>query len=231
SPEDLAAEVARATGPRSPLLWPLRVAGWAAARGIGRMMFDLRATGTETVPRRGAFVIVANHVSDLDPGLVAAALPFAAARRLWWSGAVERLFGNALARGFAHTFQVFPVEERMPAQAVAMARAVLSRGEGLVWFPESWRSPDGRLQRFLPGIGVVLDGMPDVTVVPAHISGAFEAMPRDARLPRRHPVRIAFGAPVQVRDLAVAGEDPRQRAERMAEALQGLVAALVPDSH
>lgn len=226
SPEELAAEAARTTAPRSPLIWPLRYAGWALARGIGRAMFSLRATGSENVPRQGAFVIVANHVSDLDPGLLAAALPFAAARRLWWGGAAERLFHHPVLRGFAHTFQVFPVEERMPAQAVAMARIVLRRGEGLVWFPESWRSPDGRLQRFLPGIGMVLDGLDDVMVVPAHIAGAFEAMPRDARLPRRHPVRIAFGPPVPVRSLAVAADDPRARAEGLAAALQGLVAAL-----
>ena len=226
SPEELAAEAARATAPRSPLIWPLRYAGWALARGIGRAMFSLRATGSENVPRQGAFVIVANHVSDLDPGLLAAALPFAAARRLWWGGAAERLFHHPVLRGFAHTFQVFPVEERMPAQAVAMARIVLRRGEGLVWFPESWRSPDGRLQRFLPGIGMVLDGLDDVMVVPAHIAGAFEAMPRDARLPRRHPVHIAFGPPVPVRSLAVAADDPRARAEGLAAALQGLVAAL-----
>ena len=230
SPEELEAEAARATAPRSPLLWPLRYAGWALARGIGRAMFSLRATGAEKVPRQGAFVIVANHVSDLDPGLLAAALPFAAARRLWWAGAAERLFHHRVLRGFAHTFQVFPVEERMPAQAVAMARAVLARGEGLVWFPESWRSPDGRLQRFLPGIGMVLDGLDDVMVVPAHIAGAFEAMPRDARLPRRHPVRVAFGAPVPLRSLAVAGEDPRARAEALAATLQGLVAGLAPET-
>jgi long-chain acyl-CoA synthetase len=107
-----------------------------------------------------------------------------------------------------------------------MARAVLARGDALVWFPESWRSPDGRLQRFLPGIGLVLDGMDDVTIVPAHISGAFEAMPRDARFPRRHPVRIAFGASVRVSAIAVQDPDPRLRAEHLAEALQGLVAAL-----
>jgi long-chain acyl-CoA synthetase len=228
-PRDPAAEaaaVAAATTPPPAALLPLRLAGWAAARGIGRAMFDLRATGAEGIPRQGAFVIVANHVSDLDPGLVAASLPFALARRLWWSGAVERLFTTSLSRGFSRTFQVFPVEERAPGQAIAMARAVLARGEGLVWFPESWRSPDGALQRFLPGIGLVLDGMDDVTVVPARISGAFEAMPRDARLPRRHPVRIAFGAPLRAGSLAVAAEDPRARAEAMAQALRGLVAGI-----
>jgi long-chain acyl-CoA synthetase len=107
-----------------------------------------------------------------------------------------------------------------------MARAVLARGEGLVWFPESWRSPDGALQRFLPGIGLVLDGLGQVTVIPAHIRGAYEAMPRDARLPRRHPVRIAFGAPVRVASLAVPPGDARQRAEALAAALRAMVAAL-----
>jgi long-chain acyl-CoA synthetase len=225
-PAVLAAEVAAATTPPSPLVFPLRAAGWALARGIGRVMFDLSATGTESVPREGPFVIVANHVSDLDPGLVAAALPFGAARRLWWSGAAERLFVNRATRAFSRSFQVFPVEERAPGQAIAMARAVLSRpggGQGLVWFPESWRSPDGQLQRFLPGIGLVLDGMPEVTVIPAHIAGAFEAMPRDARLPRRHPVRVAFGAPVKVAALASDAADPRQRAEHLAEALRSHV--------
>jgi long-chain acyl-CoA synthetase len=107
-----------------------------------------------------------------------------------------------------------------------MARAVLARGEALVWFPESWRSPDGALQRFLPGIGLVLDGLGQVTVIPAHIRGAFEAMPRDARLPRRHPVRIAFGAPVKVGSLDVPAGEARQRAEALAASLRGLVAGL-----
>lgn len=228
APADLAAEVAAGTAPPGLLAWPVRAAGWALARGIGRAMFSLRATGAERVPRQGRVVIVANHVSDLDPGLLSAALPFGAWRRLWWAGAAERLFTTAAARAFARSFQVFPVEERAPAQAIAMARAVLARGGALAWFPESWRSPDGRLQHFLPGIGLVLDGMPDVVIVPAHITGAFEAMPRDARIPRRHPVRVAFGAPVRVAEIAAEGADPRSRAEAIARRLHDLVSALAP---
>jgi hypothetical protein len=65
-----------------------------------------------------------------------------------------------------------------------------------------------------------------VLVVPAHIKGAFEAMPRDRRLPRAHPVRIAFGAPVRVGDLVPPGGEPRARAEAIAAALRERVAAL-----
>jgi len=225
---EIAAEAERMTRPPSPALLPLRAAGWAAARGIAAAMFSLETRGRENLPRRGPCVIVANHVSDLDPGLVAAALPFGLMRRLWWGGVKERLFVNRASRAFTRAFQVFPVEERQPSQAVAMARAVLARGQALAWFPESWRSPDGALQRFLPGIGLILDGLPEVPVVPAHISGAFEAMPRDRRLPRRHPIRVTFGAPVAPALLAPPEADPRRRAEAVAAALHDAVAALAP---
>ena len=218
-PAALAAEVAAATTPPSPLVFPLRVAGWALARGIGRVMFDLRATGADGVPREGPFVIVANHVSDLDPGLVAAALPFGAARRLWWSGAAERLFVNGAARAFcSHLPGVSGGRTRARPGDRDGARGAGARARGWSGSRNPGDRPDGQLQRFLPGIGLVLDGMPEVTVIPAHISGAFEAMPRDARLPRRHPVRIAFGAPVKAAALASDATDPRQRAEHIAEA-------------
>ena len=56
----------------------------------------------------------------------------------------------------ARALRVFPVDERAPATTLAYGEAVLRRGNALVWFPESWRSPDGELQAFLPGIGHLL---------------------------------------------------------------------------
>ena len=204
----------------------LRGTARGVLRGIGRAVFSLRAQGTEHLPSQGPFVVVANHVSDLDPGLVFAALPAGVARRIWWSGVADRLFTSPLKRRLARAFHIFPVDERTPAATVAMARAVLARGEALVWFPESWRSPDGALQRFLPGIGRVLDGMEDLRVVPAHIQGAFEAMPRGRRLPRSHPVRIAFGPALRVGDLIPSGGEERARAEAIAAVLHDAVARL-----
>ena len=48
---------------------------------------------------------------------------------------------------------MFPVAQGAPGEGLAIARAALNSGEILVWFPEGWRSPDGEMQRFLPGIG------------------------------------------------------------------------------
>ena len=36
---------------------------------------DLRVSGKENVPRRGALIVVANHLSDIDPALLNACIP------------------------------------------------------------------------------------------------------------------------------------------------------------
>jgi long-chain acyl-CoA synthetase len=92
--------------------------------------------------------------------------------------------------------QVYPMDERAPLRAIAMSRGLLERGESVVWFPEGWRSPDGTLQPFLPGIGRLLEQFP-VTVVPLCIDGTFEAFPRDKRFPKLRPVRLVIGEPVE----------------------------------
>ncbi len=64
-------------------------------------------------------------------------------------------------------------------------------------------------------------------MVPTYIEGTFEVMPRDARLPRLHPVTIRFGAPLHTEQLAAKG-DGDTKAERIADGLRSRVLALRP---
>ena len=77
----------------------------------------------------------------------------------------------------------------------------------MVWFPESWRSPTGELQRFLPGIGLILAEKP-VMVVPAYIKGAFEALPRTRHWPRPHPITVTFGPPIPASHVQNLAREP-----------------------
>lgn len=215
----------------SPLSGGERLAGaglYWVNRALARALFSLRVTGLEHLPAEPPFVIVANHLSDLDPPLLGAALPLARMQRLYWSGDRGRLFGSALASRFCRIAHIFPVDERAPGATLAMAERVLARGHSLVWFPESWRSPDGRLQRFLPGIGRLLQRQP-VPAVPAFIAGTFEAMPRERHWPRPHPVTITFGAPLDPRALA-AGAAGADAELRITESLRAAVARLGGDA-
>lgn len=186
-------------------------------------LFGLRATGREAIPE-GPVIIALNHLSDLDPPIVAAALPRHVLWRTRWAGDRARLFGSGAMRFLSRAARIFPVDERAPAATLAYARESLSRGDALVWFPESWRSPDGTLQRFLPGIGELIRAT-GATVVPGRIVGTFEAMPRTARWPRRHPVRVVFGAPIAAATLTAGGADAATIAARLREAVAALPGA------
>jgi long-chain acyl-CoA synthetase len=183
-------------------------------RLLMRALFGLRTRGRENIPPGGPVIIVANHVSDLDPLVLAAVLPWRQMRRTWWGGDAKRLFGSRLMRRLAHAAQIFPVDELAPARALDLGAAVLARGQALVWFPESWRSPDGSLQEFLPGIGMLV-ARSGATVVPAYVDGAFAAMPRDRRLPRAVPIAIRFGAPVAAATLGAPDAPPQEIAARL----------------
>jgi len=70
---------------------------YALNRLVMHGLFRLRATGAEQLPAAGAFVITANHVSDLDAMAIAAALPWSRFRRFYWAGDVVRMFSNPLS--------------------------------------------------------------------------------------------------------------------------------------
>lgn len=202
----------------------------ATLAGLNRLLvctiFRLRVEGSENLPDAGPYILVANHASDLDPPVLSASLPWAAARRVYWSGDRGRLFASALSRRFCRAVHIFPVDERAPGTTLAMAEEVLVRGNCLVWFPESWRTPDGQLQRFRPGIGALLLRR-QVPLVPTWIDGTFEALPRTRRVPKLHPVRVRFGRVIDPATLVqAAGGDPIAIASRLREE----VAALAPGS-
>lgn len=190
-------------------------------RWLMRSVFRLRVAGLEHLPATGPFVIVANHCSDLDPLVVAAALPPELRQRVHWGGEVSRLFAGAPTRWVSRQLGIFPVDERQPSRTLTLARSVLARADGLVWFPEAWRSPDGEIQRFLPGIGHLLADRP-VPAIPVRLFGTFEAMPRGRRWPRPSPLRLRVGAPV---DIPPPGPEP-EAAEHVATRLREAVAAL-----
>ena len=100
-----------------------------------------------------------------------------------------------------------------------MANAALAAGNIVAWFPEGWRSGDGRLLPFQPGIGHVLLAE-DVPVLPVYIGGTFEAWPRTQRLPKFRPVSVTFGRPLLRKDLLAGEADPVNPAQRIAEALR-----------
>jgi len=203
----------------------LRAIGEVLVRLVMRWAFQLRVEGLDLLPARDPVLICPNHASYLDPFALGAALPNARLRRSYWGGWTGVAFSTPLRRLFSRAAQIIPVDpDRAAASGLAMGKSALEHGWNLVWFPEGARSLDGTLQRFLPGIGVLVENRP-VPIVPVHIDGGFIALPPGRRFPRFHPITVRFGKPIDPANFL--GEPPgRERDAHIAAAVQEAVAAL-----
>lgn len=190
-----------------------------------RAVFRLRCAGPLPADD-GPVLFVVNHASDIDAFMVAAALPWRIIARTWWSAEVTRVFNTPVRIWFARIGQIFPVDDRKPAESLRRGEAVLAKGNNLVWFPEAWRTPDGRLQPFARGVGIIANARRP-RVCPVWVDGTFEVLPRHRRIPRLHPVRVVFG-PTVAPESVVADATTEAAAAATAEALRALVAAVEP---
>lgn len=86
-------------------------------------------------------------------------------------------------------------------QTMTAAKNRLKNGMSLVVFPEGSRSKTGKMARFKKGAFALATefGLP---IVPITIDGAYDIMPRSAKLPRPGSVRVTIHPP-----LAVEGKD------------------------
>lgn len=162
-------------------------------RALARVLFHLTVTGTERLPRTGGAVLVANHVSWLDPIILPLALPrkpaFLAMEELWRMpglGFVMRAYGPL----------AIPVHrDAFDATALKRGLQALKDGALLIVFPEGGISPDGRLRPFHRG-AALLAARVRVPLIPVAIQGTSDALPLGRTVPRLRPITVRVGTPI-----------------------------------
>ena len=190
--------VAAATWLEPPSWWERAVwsAGQVLTRFLVRLVSQVRTEGTEQLPQRGPYVLCPNHASYLDAPVLAATLPWTILDQVVWAGSVDAMFSNPVSRLFSRLARVLPIDPVGGAgTGFALSAQALGHRRILVWFPEGWRTTDGLLRPFLPGIGALMLRAP-VPIVPVRIEGTFAAWPAQRRFPRPHPIVVRFGTPI-----------------------------------
>lgn len=182
----------------------------------------LRWVGSEHIPREGPALLVSNHLSNLDPFMLAAGCP----RNLTFL-AKKELFRNALVRFLITRWGAVPIErEQADVEAARIALRLLREGHILVIFPEATRSRTGRLGPFKVGAAHVALKL-RVPIVPAAVTGTDRVLPRGARWPRPGAVFVRYGPAFE---LSAFYDAPRSMAtlEAATALIRERVAALLP---
>src|SRR2546428_5481384 len=216
--------------PASDLGWArqdaVRTIRYLTQRGLllpfTEVMAHPKVEGREWVTELDRPVIfAANHSSHADTSLILHALSDRARDRTVVAAAADYWFKRPLLSNIVSLFlNTFPFSRTGGAQAQLNASSrLLKSGWNLVLFPEGSRSPDGRIQEFKPGVGHLANetGTP---VVPMHIRGAFQVMPRGQKVPLPGPVRVPIGKPMSPEPK----EGSRQFTARVEKAVRALAA-------
>lgn len=192
---------------------------------LTRLVYRFRIVHDERLPTTGPAVLVCNHVSFVDAVLLMAASPrpirFLMDQQIFKTPVLGWLFKLAKAIPIAP-------QKTDPATydaAFAAARAVLDDGEMVCIFPEGGLTRDGTLQPFKGGVMKLLEGRPEVPVIPmalGNLWGSFfsrveggKAMTKPLRRGVWSPVSLTVGTPA-----VAAGVSP----EGLQLSVQGLLA-------
>jgi 1-acyl-sn-glycerol-3-phosphate acyltransferase len=186
---------------------------WPVLHGLYR----LEATGRERLPAVGGFVLAANHTSSFDPWPLG--MPLWPKRQLFFMGKAE-LFNPVLAP-LLRRAGAFPVRRgERDLEAIETAAQICREGGIVAMFPEGTRQVKGLRKKFehRPRTGSARIALQaGVPLVPAAVKGS-------DRLSRLAKLRVAYGDPVPLDDLAglPAREAQQQATDRLMERIYAL---------
>jgi long-chain acyl-CoA synthetase len=183
---------------------------------------------------KGPLLVVSNHVGDVDPGFILTVLPPRLRHRLATATGgetLEALRTPAPDRGFFASsydrirwtlgvalLNLFPLpREAGFRRSFAYAGEAVDRGYSVLVFPEGRHTPDGKMNPFRAGIGLLAANL-GIPVLPMRIDGLFEVKQAGKKFAKPHTISVRIGEPMKF----PPGTDPQQIAVELQNAVADL---------
>jgi long-chain acyl-CoA synthetase len=217
--------------PRWAQAWPVRLVRGAAFYLLVRPAMLLlgwpRVRGRENLrAEAGPVLVVANHVTYIDPGFILAALPARLRRRLAVAMGGERLEalrnptpGIGFFRGLLGRVQYFLVIALFHVfplpmyggfrKSFAFTGELVDRGWSVLIFPEGELTPDGAIAPFRAGIGLLATRL-GIPVVPVRLEGLYDLRVGNKHFTSPGHIRVTIGAPIKFRETDAPEEIARE---------------------
>lgn len=196
---------------------------------IGRVLLRMKIHGVGNIPDRGGVIVVSNHLHNADPVLISVACT----RPVHYM-AKKELMGVPVLGRMIRFAGAFPVDRgKADRQAIQIALEHLNQQIAVGMFPEGTRSVSRKIERVLPGAGLIaLRG--NAPILPVAIVGS-ERLPfngskqlKHGATQRRWGVTITFGEPFE---LTPKADGARMSSAEAIDVAMARVAALLPEEY
>ena len=166
-------------------------------KGLNRV----EVRGEAYIPKRGetGVMLVYNHISAIDPFVIAVtSMPFFS--KVWWRApAKEELFDIPIVRNIILTWGGFPVKRGKHDFRAIDKMATMLQNSVVVIAPEGTRSTDGTLRRGKAGVGKIIYDARPRKVIPVKVQGVEAILPKGRIFPRAgRKAMITYGAPIDL---------------------------------
>lgn len=174
---------------------------------IIKTKYKVTYSGVENLPENGGFILASNHITALDPVIIAVGM----GKPLHFM-AKDELFRNKLSGWFLTQLNAFPVDRtKFDEDAINYAIEIVRKGSILGIFPEGTRSPDFTPQKGKGGVCYIAK-VCKCDVVPVSIYTSDEAK-TGTRL------TVRFGKPIKHEELKFNPDSMKMKDLRYATAL------------
>lgn len=186
------------------------------------IVYRVRPTGLENIPRTGPVVVVCNHVSYIDPLILGGSVRRPMRFVMWY-----KIFQMPLLKFIFKTAKAIPIasakeDKKLMDEAFEKVDAELAAGNVVCIFPEGGITRDGEIQRFRPGIEKIIQRRA-VPVVPAALGrmwGSWFSRLKTGGI-RKVPGRLFARVPVLFGEPVPPSEVTAEKLELLVRTLRG----------
>jgi len=149
-----------------------------------KLFFNLEIKGKESFPKNSHFILASNHLSNLDPPVLAASCPCKVSFL-----AKEELFNNRIASFYLKDVGAIPLK-RDGSDIVAVRIALrIVKDKSLIIFPQGTRGVS--IDSVNSGVGFICKKA-KVPVIAARIYGTGKVLPKNAKFFRKGKIKVIF---------------------------------------
>jgi len=160
---------------------------------FSRIYHRVQVVSPQHLPRSGAGILVANHISGLDPLLIQSVCP----RLIVWMMARE-YYEISQLNGIFRAISAIPVDRSgRDMAATRSALRALEKGRILGIFPEGKIEPTRELLPFQTGVALMA-ARTGVPIYPAYVEGTQRNLTMKQAYLQRQEAVLAFGQPMRL---------------------------------